>query len=105
MAVEAEGVVIPDNFVSDLFIIPIGLAAKSIALKQAADLRSSGFKVELAFGDRALKTAMKMADKSGARYSMVIGDEEMASGVVEVREMSSGTANSVRLDSLAEALK
>jgi histidyl-tRNA synthetase len=105
LAVEAEGVVIPDNFVSDLFIIPIGLAAKSIALKQAADLRSVGFKVELAFGDRALKTAMKMADKSGARYSMVIGDEEMASGVVEVREMSSGTANSVRLDSLAEALK
>ena len=105
LAVEAEGVVIPDNFVSDLFIIPIGLAAKSIALKQAADLRSAGFKVELAFGDRALKTAMKMADKSGARYSMVIGDEEMASGVVEVREMSSGTANSVRLDSLAEALK
>jgi len=105
LAVEAEGVVIPDKFVSDLFIIPIGLAAKSIALKQAADLRSAGFKVELAFGDRALKTAMKMADKSGARYSMVIGDEEMASGVVEVREMSSGTANSVRLDSLAEALK
>ena len=105
LAVEAEGVVIPDNFVSDLFIIPIGLAAKSIALKQAADLRSAGFKVELAFGDRALKTAMKMADKCGARYSMVIGDEEMASGVVEVREMSSGTANSVRLDSLAEALK
>ena len=105
LAVEAEGVVIPDNFVSDLFIIPMGLAAKSIALKQAADLRSAGFKVELAFGDRALKTAMKMADKSGARYSMVIGDEEMASGVVEVREMSSGTANSVRLDSLAEALK
>jgi len=105
LAVEAEGVVIPDNFVSDLFIIPIGLAAKSIALKQAADLRSAGFKVELAFGDRALKTAMKLADKSGARYSMVIGDEEMASGVVEVREMSSGTANSVRLDSLAEALK
>jgi len=105
LAVEAEGVVIPDNFVSDLFIIPIGLAAKSIALKQAANLRSAGFKVELAFGDRALKTAMKMADKSGARYSMVIGDEEMASGVVEVREMSSGTANSVRLDSLAEALK
>jgi len=105
LAVEAEGVVIPETFVSDLFIIPMGQAAKSAALKYAADLRAAGFKVELAFGDRALKTAMKIADKSGARYSLVIGDEEMASGIVEVKEMSSGTANSVRLDSLASALK
>ena len=105
LAVEAEGVVIPETFVSDLFIIPMGVAAKSAALKYAAELRAGGFKVELAFGDRALKTAMKIADKSGARYSLVIGDEEIASGVVEVKEMSSGTANSVRLDSLASALK
>ena len=105
LAVEAEGVVIPETFASDLFIIPMGEAAKSAALKYAADLRADGFKVELAFGDRALKTAMKAADKSGARYSLVIGDEEMASGVVEVKEMVSGTANSVRLDALANALK
>jgi len=105
LAVEAEGVVIPQTFLSDLFIIPMGVAAKSAALKYAADLRTAGFKVELAFGDRALKTAMKMADKSGARYSLVIGDEEMASGVVEVKEMISGSVNSVRLDSLASALK
>ena len=104
LAVEAEGVVIPETFVSDLFIIPMGEAAKSASLKYAADLRASGFKVELAFGDRALKTAMKTADKSGARFSLVIGDEDIASGVVVVKEMSSGTANSVRLDSLASAL-
>jgi histidyl-tRNA synthetase len=48
---------------------------------------------------------MKIADKSGARYSLVIGDQEIASGVVEVKEMLSGSVNSVRLDSLAGALK
>jgi histidyl-tRNA synthetase len=105
LAVEAEGVVIPETFASDLFIIPMGEAAKSAALKYAAELRAVGYKVELAFGDRALKTAMKAADKSGARFSLVIGDEEMASGVVEVKEMVSGSANSVRLDALANALK
>ena len=105
LAVEAEGVVIPESFVSDLFIIPIGEAAKSESLKRAAELRADGWKVELAFGDRALKTAMKTADKSGARYSIVIGEEELASGVVEIKEMSSGSANSVRLDSLSGALK
>lgn len=105
LAVEAEDVVIPETFASDLFIIPMGEAAKSAALKYAAELRAVGYKVELAFGDRALKTAMKAADKSGARFSLVIGDEEMASGLVEVKEMVSGTANSVRLDALANALK
>ena len=105
LAVEAEEIEIPVSFASDLFIIPMGEAAKSTALKYAANLRNLGFKVELAFGDRALKTAMKSADKSGAKYSIVIGDEEMASGVVEVKDMSTGHANSVRLDSLASALK
>jgi histidyl-tRNA synthetase len=105
LAVEAEEIAIPVSFASDLFIIPMGEAAKSVALKYAAELRGAGFKVELAFGDRALKTAMKTADKSGARYSLVIGDLEIANGVVEVKEMSSGAVNSVRLDSLASSLK
>jgi len=105
LAVEAEELEIPISFASDLFIIPIGEAAKSAALKYAAELRSNGFKVELAFGDRALKTSMKAADKSGARYSLVIGETEISSGVVEVKEMSSGATNSVRLDSLASALR
>jgi len=105
LAVEAEELEIPISFASDLFIIPMGEAAKSAALKYAAELRSNGFKVELAFGDRALKTSMKSADKSGARYSLVIGETEIGSGVVEVKEMSSGATNSVRLDSLASALR
>jgi len=105
LAVEAEELEIPVSFASDLFIIPMGEAAKSAALKYAAQLRSEGFKVELAFGDRALKTAMKTADKSGARYSLVIGEAEISTGVVEVKEMSSGATNSVRLDSLASALR
>ena len=104
LAVEAEELIIPVSFASDLFIIPMGEAAKSLALKAAADLRAQGFKVELAFGDRALKTAMKAADKSGARFSLVIGEEEIASGVVEIKEMLTGATNSVRLDSLASAL-
>lgn len=104
LAVEAEELIIPVSFAADLFIIPMGEAAKSLALKAAADLRAQGFKVELAFGDRALKTAMKAADKSGARFSLVIGEEEIASGVVEIKEMLTGATNSVRLDSLASAL-
>jgi len=65
LAAEAEGVIGNDAFVSDLFIIPLGEAAKVKALTIAFDLRAHGKTVEIAFGDRALKGAMKGADKSG----------------------------------------
>ena len=74
LAAEAEGVIEVDAFVSDLFIIPLGEAAKVKALTIASELRGSGKIVEIAFGDRALKGAMKGADKSGATHVIVLGE-------------------------------
>jgi len=104
LAAEAEGVIGNDAFVSDLFIIPLGEAAKVKALTIAFDLRANGKTVEIAFGDRALKGAMKGADKSGATHVIVLGESEIASGTVELKEMKSGHTLSVKIDSLLEAL-
>ena len=104
LAAEAEGVIGNDAFVSDLFIIPLGEAAKVKALTIAFDLRAHGKTVEIAFGDRALKGAMKGADKSGATHVIVLGESEIASGTVELKEMKSGHTLSVKIDSLLEAL-
>jgi histidyl-tRNA synthetase len=105
LAAEAEGVIGSDSFVSDLFIIPLGESAKQKALVIATSLRSMGKRVEIAFGDRALKGAMKGADKSGATYAIVLGDAEISSGTVELKDMKLGTGTSVKIDSLFEALK
>ncbi len=105
LAAEAEGVIGADAFVSDLFIIPLGEAAKVQALTLASSLRLKGKTVEIAFGDRALKGAMKGADKSGATYVIVIGDSEISSGTVELKEMKTGASTSVKIDSLFEALE
>jgi len=104
LAAEAEGVIGNDDFVSDLFIIPLGESAKVKALTIAADLRAHGKTVEIAFGDRALKGAMKGADKSGATNVIVLGESEISSGSVELKEMKSGQTSSVKIDSLLEAL-
>ncbi len=104
LAAEAEGVISPETFVSDLFIIPLGDLAKEKALQIASLLRNHGKTVEIAFGDRALKGAMKGADKSGARYVIVIGDSEITSGTVELKEMKTGATSSVKIDSLLTAL-
>jgi histidyl-tRNA synthetase len=105
LAAEAEGVIGPDAFVSDLFIIPLGENAKLHALTIATSLRARGKRVEIAFGDRALKGAMKGADKSGAMHVIVLGESEISSGMVELKEMKSGSETSVKIDSLFEALE
>ena len=105
LAAEAEGVIGADAFVSDLFIIPLGESAKLRALTVATVLRAKGKRVEIAFGDRALKGAMKSADKSGAMNVVVLGDSEIASGTVLLKEMKSGAETSVKIDSLFEALE
>ena len=104
LAAEAEGVINENSFVSDLFIIPLGDAAKEMAMKIAGELRAVGKSVEIAFGDRALKGAMKSADKSGARYVIVLGDSEISSASVELKEMKTGATSSVKIASLIKAI-
>jgi len=104
LAAEAEGVINENAFVSDLFIIPLGDAAKEMAMKIAGELRSAGKSVEIAFGDRALKGSMKGADKSGARYVIVLGDSEISSTTVELKEMKTGATSSVTIASLLKAI-
>jgi histidyl-tRNA synthetase len=104
LAAQAEGVISADQFTSDLFIIPLGDEQKSVALSLAAQLRSVGIRTEIAFGDRALKGAMKAADKSGSRYVVIIGDDEVASGSVELKRMNDGTITSVKISELQKAL-
>ena len=104
LAAKAEGVISEDQFTSDLFIIPLGDEQKSVALSLAAQLRGVGIRTEIAFGDRALKGAMKAADKSGSRYVVIIGGDEVASGIVELKRMSDGTVTSVKISELQKAL-
>lgn len=74
----------------ELFIAPITDEAKSFGFKLLSQLRDAGIKCDMAYGDRGLKGAMKAADKSGATYALVIGDDEIASGSCELKIMSSG---------------
>ena len=104
LAAEAEGVLALTEFVSDLYLIPLGESSKQAALLLAQELRGDGFQVEIAFGDRALKGAMKAADKSGSAYAIVLGDTEISSGVVELKRMSDGQVSSVKMSELKSAL-
>jgi len=102
LAAEEEGVIPTDLGNPDLFIIPLGTQIR--ALEVATELRNSGKIIEIAFGERALKGAMKAADKSRAKFVIVLGDNEVTSGSVDLKNMATGESKSVRINDLKSAL-
>jgi len=104
LAAEAEGVMTGEDFGVDLYIIPLGEVAKTKVMALSQDLRKLDRRIEIAFGDRPLKSAMKLADKYGAKFVLVIGDSEIDSGTVEIKEMSTGRVTSVTLATLVSTL-
>ena len=105
LAAIAEDSLPTEEFTSDLFIIPLGENAMDSVLTIAQDVRSAGITVEIAFGDRALKGAMKAADKSGARFVVVLGDSELSNGSVDLKRMSDGVVTSVKIAQLQNQLR
>ncbi|MFM8843439.1 MAG: histidine--tRNA ligase [Actinomycetota bacterium] len=104
LAMEAEKIAPSSRSYTDLFVISLGESARRKSFSLVHELRNQGFVVEQSYGERGLKGAMKAADKSGARFSIVMGDSEISTGSVELKEMATGEAVSVTLSALASTL-
>ena len=98
MVLEAQGIEIPKPAPCDLYIASMGEDAAVRAMELAAGLRSEGFAAESDLVGRSLKAQMKYADKIGAKFSMVIGDDELAAGKAKVKNMATGETAEVELD-------
>lgn len=91
---------IPDfgeDTVPDIYIASIGSAAAETAFEIAEKLRKNGVFVETDLMERSVKAQMKYADKIGAKYTVVLGDEELEKGEAELRNMKDGSACSVNI--------
>lgn len=88
-----------------MFGVPLSEPAKLRLAVLAAQLRASGIRVDLAYGDRGLKGAMRAADRSGARLALVLGDRDIGAATVGVKDLATGGQVSVSMDSVvAEVL-
>jgi len=103
LACEAEGLFDSTTNKSelDLFVIALGSTEKAFVSNLLNDLRNAGVACDMAYGDRALKGAMKSADKSGAKFSAVIGSDEIKSGTVALKDMNTGESKEVRISTLS----
>lgn len=85
----------------DVYVASLGEAAQDAARKIVMDLREKGVKAENDIMDRGIKAQMKYADRVGAKYVVVIGDEELQNGVVNIKNMQNGETQSHTIENLA----
>ena len=87
----------------DIAVVPMGAAAELAAQKVLADLRKAGVAADMAYRGN-MKRRMQKADASGARFAVIIGDDELARGEAAVKDLRAGTQQAVKLEALAGAL-
>ncbi|MBE6757857.1 MAG: histidine--tRNA ligase [Ruminococcaceae bacterium] len=98
MVMDAVGAPFPQEEGPEVYLAPMGAAAVARCFAVADGLRAGGVAVETDLCGRGLKAQMKYADKIGARYVIVVGDNELESGRVQLKDMKNGTSEEVALD-------
>lgn len=98
LVMDAQGCEYPDAGKADLFIVAMGDKAKLKAVEIAKDMREEGFSVLYDLNDRSIRAQMKYADKVGARFNIVIGDNEIETDKAELKNMTTGEKNEISLE-------
>lgn len=104
MVMEAQNIEIPKPAGCDLYIAALGDDAEVKAFGLIKELREASLVAECDIVGRGLRAQMKYADKIGAKFSMVIGDDDISANAAKVKNMSSGEQFEVPLDDNAEFL-
>lgn len=100
LTLEALNLPVGEPEVPDVYLIAMGDKAQDEILVLANKLRANGVSAEVDLLDRSFKAQMKYADKVAAKYLVVIGEDELQEGVVNVKEMQSGKESQVELKEL-----
>ncbi len=105
LACQAEGLTVADPARVEVYVVSLGDEARRRAAVIAGDLRRAGVRVDMAFGGRGLKGAMKGADRSGAALTVVLGERDLEAGEAQIKDMSTGEQVACPLDQLVQNIK
>ena len=105
MVLESQGLLPESQAEVQLYISNIGEEADLFAQKLANDLRLQGISVEKDLMGRSLKAQMKYADKIGAKYTVVIGNDEIKNDKVNVKNMATGEQKEVAITDLKRVIE
>ena len=99
-----QEVAVPNTPTPSVFMAYLGNEAKEKAIELISQLRRSGISVVGTFGDRSLKAQLKQADASKAHYTLIIGEDEVKSKTVVLRNMAKGEQHTVPIDKVVSSL-
>ena len=102
LTLQNEGIEIPNEGLYDLYIGARGEDGKLASFKLANALRTRGIKTEINHMGRSLKAEMKYANKIGAKFTVVLGDDELQTGNAKLKRMSDGEQFEVNLNNIEE---
>jgi histidyl-tRNA synthetase len=86
------------------FVVALGESATEKAFELLDLLRSAGWSADAALGGQSMKSQMRMADSLGARYCLILGDNELRDGTVAVKDLEQKSQEMVPMDRLIETL-
>ncbi|MFC4495023.1 histidine--tRNA ligase [Streptomyces ovatisporus] len=98
LALRAEGVELQLPSATDVFAVPIGDEARRALFRVVTALRREGIAADFAYGGKGMKNAMKSANRSGARYALLVGERDLAESVAQLKDLQSGEQTAVPLD-------
>ena len=104
MVLESQNTPLPEPRKCDIYIAPMGAAASIKATALCTALRDYGFEAQTDVCGRGLKAQMKYADKIGAAFHLVLGDNELESGKATLKNMASGDTKEISLDNICDEL-
>jgi histidyl-tRNA synthetase len=104
LAMGREGLPLPVPEPLAVFLVALGEAAAKEARALLRSLRERGVAADASLEDRPLKAQLKMADRAGARYAAILGEQELAEGMITVRRMADGHQERVKLSEVGSWL-
>lgn len=105
LALESQNLLPEKNRSVDAYVVALGETAQAEGFKLLNSLRQQGLSAAMDFAGRSMKAQMKQANKLGAKYSVILGEDEIAEGVVMLRSMKDSSQAKVPMNQVAEKIK
>lgn len=105
LTMENNNIEIENPYATDIFIVTIGDEAKTKSFKLLKDLRTNHISAENDHLDRSVKAQFKYSDKINAKFTIVIGDDELANDTATLKNMSTSEQTTIKLSEIVQELK
>ena len=92
------------NYDTDVFIVALGDTVQAKAFEILANLRRGGFKAAMDFAGRSMKAQMKQANKANAKFTIILGEDELQANSIVLKNMNESTQETISIDELLNKL-